>query len=97
MSEDIQREDSHLEESLLKFPCQFPIKAMGSGMLDLEKTVLEIIQRHTQDVTERDVHLRPSRNGRFVSITIVITAQSRAQLDAIYQDMTSHKDILMAF
>ena len=90
-------EKSAQEETLIQFPCRFPIKAMGVGMIDLDKTVLSIVQKHAIDVTEADIALKPSRNGRYISVTVTINAHSKMQLDAIYQAMTDHKDILMVF
>lgn len=84
------------EESLLEFPCQFPIKAMGKSLPDLDITVVEIIRRHVADISEGAVKSRPSKGGKFISITVTIEATSRQQLDAIYQDLTDHPDILMA-
>lgn len=85
------------DESLLEFPCEFPIKAMGRGIIGLEQTVIEIIGRHVEDFDKSRIKTNPSREGRYISITVTITATSRAQLDSIYMDLTAHPDILMAF
>ncbi len=83
------------EETLLEFPCQFPIKAMGKSNLELDLLVIDIIRRHTDSVTQDSVTTRPSKNGTYVSITVTITATSKPQLDAIYQDLSGHPHILM--
>ena len=77
------------EESLLEFPCEFPIKAMGKAGPELEAAVLEIMNRHVPDLGEGAVKTRASRNGNYLSITVTIQAKSRDQLDAIYMDLTS--------
>ncbi len=84
------------DETLLDFPCRFPVKAMGRDTDDFEATVVGIVRRHAPDLSEGAVTLRPSRGGRFVSVTVTITATSRAQLDAIYSDLTDHDQVLMA-
>ncbi len=84
------------EESLLKFPCEFPIKAMGKATPELEIAVLEIMHRHVPDLGEGSVKTRESRNGNYLSITVTIQARSRDQLDAIYMELTSCEHIVFA-
>lgn len=83
-------------ESALEFPCQFPIKAMGKTTVELDLHVIEIIRRHVDDIHEGAVKTRTSAGGKYVSVTITITATSKMQLDAIYQDLTDSPLILMA-
>lgn len=84
------------EESPLKFPCEFPIKAMGRATPELEIAVLEIMNRHVPDLGEGSVRTRESRNGNYISITVTIQARSRDQLDAIYMELTSCEHIVFA-
>ncbi|PPD20805.1 MAG: transcriptional regulator [Methylomonas sp.] len=83
-------------ESLLQFPCQFAIKAMGHHRADFDAIVIEIVRRHCADIREGAVSCRPSRTGAYLSVTVMIEATSRQQLDAIYQGLTDHPDVLMA-
>lgn len=84
------------EESVIKFPCEFPIKAMGRATPELEIAVLEIMNRHVPDLGEGAVRTRKSRNGNYLSITVTIQARSREQLDAIYMELTSCEHIVFA-
>lgn len=83
-------------DTLFDFPCPFPVKAMGRDADDFEATVVGIVRRHAPDLGEGAVSLQPSRGGRFVSVTVTITATSRDQLDAIYNDLAEHDQVLMA-
>ena len=83
-------------ESILEFPGQFPIKALGKTSSKLDILIVEIIQRHVQDIPEGALLSRPSKNGKYTSITITIEATSKQQLDAIYQELSDHPDVLMA-
>lgn len=83
-------------ESLLEFPCQFPIKAMGKSCENFDAIVVEIVRRHVGDIREGAVSSRPSRAGNYTAVTVVIEATSREQLDAIYQGLTDSPDVLMA-
>ena len=83
-------------DSAIEFPCEFPIKIMGRDTPDFRGTVRAIVEKHAGDVADDRVQSTLSRNGRFVSVTVTITATSQQQLDAIYHDATAHEDVLMA-
>ncbi|MEN8177094.1 MAG: DUF493 domain-containing protein [Pseudomonadota bacterium] len=84
------------EETLLEFPCDFSIKAMGKAEPGFDLLVLELIHRHAPDIHEGAVRSRPSKGGKWVSVTVTLRAESKAQLDAIYMDLTAHEKIVMA-
>ena len=84
------------EETLLKFPTPFPIKAMGRREDGFAQTMLEIILKHAPDFDAGTLEMRPSKNGNFLSVTATINAQSKAQLDDIYRALTAHPAVLMA-
>lgn len=83
-------------ESLLVFPCRFPIKIMGRDAPDFYETALELVEKHAGKVNPDDVRNAPSSKGNFVSLTITITAESQPQLDAIYRELSDHEQILVA-
>ena len=83
-------------DSLLAFPCRFPIKAMGRAEPGFDSLVVEIVRRHAPDLREGAVISRPSKGGHWVSVTVTIEASSKAQLDAIYQALSDHDKIVMA-
>jgi len=85
------------EETLMEFPCSFPIKVMGKAANDFDMLIVEIVRKHYPDLTEGAVKTRPSREGKYISVTVTINAQSREQLDNIYLDLTAHECVLMAF
>jgi uncharacterized protein len=84
------------EETLLTFPCQFPIKVMGKGDIELDLLVLELIRPHVEQLDVGAVKSRPSKSGNYLAITVTITANSKQQLDAIYQSLSAHPQVLMA-
>lgn len=83
------------EETLLEFPCPFAIKAMGKNNLEFDLLVIEIVRRHVPE-DEKAVTSRPSKDGNYLAVTVLIEATSKQQLDAIYQDLTDHPQVLMA-
>jgi putative lipoic acid-binding regulatory protein len=84
------------EDTLFEFPCEFPIKVMGADEDKLSEVLREALQRYSPECIDREFKLRPSSKGRFVGITVTITATSKAQLDAIYQALTDSKEVLIA-
>jgi len=84
------------EETLLEFPCQFPVKAMGRAELELDLLVVDIIRRHVADINKGAVTTRPSKDGNYLAVTVIVEASSKQQLDAIYQDLSDHPHVLMA-
>ena len=84
------------EESAIQFPCEFPIKLMGRNTPEFEATARALVEKHGGPVADDAVSASLSRNDRFVSVTITITATSQQQLDDIYQDVTDHEDVLVA-
>lgn len=89
-------EEINQEETLFKFPCEFPVKAMGKTCPEMEAAVVEIIHRHVPDLGEGAIRMRPSSKGTYTAITITVQAQSKAQLDAIYMDLTACEFIAYA-
>jgi putative lipoic acid-binding regulatory protein len=85
------------EETLFEFPCTFPIKAMGRSIIGMEETIVEIVRKHTNEIDIVSVRTRLSTGGKYIGVTVTIIAGSKAQLDAIYMDLTSHPDVLMSY
>ncbi|MBT8048447.1 MAG: DUF493 domain-containing protein [Xanthomonadales bacterium] len=82
--------------TLFEFPCRFPVKAMGRSSDDFEQIVLDIVLAHAGLWQDEPVRSAPSSEGNFVSITVIIKAQSQQQLDSIYQGLTDCSRVLMA-
>ena len=83
------------DESLLQFPCDFPIKIMGGGSADFRQLVVELVNRHAPDLDEARISVRDSRAGRYQSVTVVVKARDRAQLDALYLELSGHPRITL--
>lgn len=85
----------HEEESIIEFPCDFTIKVMGRADNNFEKIALAIIKQHFPNFRQTQLQKKLSKDNHFLSLSITVYAESKAQLDALYQELTSVKEILM--
>lgn len=84
------------EETLLEFPCDFPIKVMGRAEAGFDELIVELVRKHAPDLKEGAVRSRPSKGGKWVAVTVTLRAESKSQIDAIYLDLTAHEKVVMA-
>ncbi len=84
------------EESIIEFPCEFPIKMMGRDTPEFRILTRSLVENHVGPVAEEAVQVNLSAKGNFISITVTVTATSQQQLDDIYRDVSGHEDVLMA-
>jgi putative lipoic acid-binding regulatory protein len=79
--------------ALLEFPCDFPIKILAEAQGDWALGILAVVEDHVPDFDRASATKRPSRNGKYGALTCTIRARSRAQLDALYRDLTGHPGV----
>lgn len=79
-----------MAETLLEFPCDFPLKVMGSNQPGFAQAVLEVVLRHAPDFDAATMQMRPSKAGNYLSLTCTVRATSKTQLDALYRELTGH-------
>lgn len=78
------------KDSLIEYPCLFPIKVMGSNVDGLAPAVVAVAQRFDPAFDAAAVTLRPSSGGKYLGVTLPINATSREQLDDLYRALTAH-------
>ena len=78
------------KETLIEYPSQFPIKVMGLDVDGYVNAVTEIAKQFDPTFDASTVELRPSSGGKYLGVTITITATSREQLDDLYRTLTSN-------
>ena len=86
---------SEPEASPIQYPVEFPIKIMGRNQPGFAQTAVAIVQRHAPDFDPATVQTRPSRKNAYVSVTCIINATSREQLDALYTELSGHPSVIM--
>lgn len=78
------------EESLIEYPCDFPIKVMGKAQHDFAQVLTEVVLEHDPGFDPATVELRASKGGNYLSVTFTVRATSREQLDALYRSLHGH-------
>jgi hypothetical protein len=81
--------------SLIEYPCEFPIKVMGTSQAGFAQTIVDIVQRHAPDFDPATLEMRVSRARKYLSVTATIRATSREQLDALYRELSDHPMVVM--
>lgn len=78
------------QEILIEFPCDFPLKIMGARRDGFAQAIVEVVLRHAPDFDATGVEMRSSKAGNYLSLTCIIRATSKPQLDALYRELTAH-------
>lgn len=81
--------------SPFEFPCDIPVKVFGRNDDTFRDTVLAIARRHFPELDEASVVARPSRQDRYVSMTLTIWVESREKIDGLYAELSRHETVLM--
>ncbi len=77
-------------DSLIEYPCEFPIIVFVKSQQGFLQAVTEIVLRHDPCFTAASITMRNSKTAKYVSLTCTVNATSRVQLDAIYQALFDH-------
>ncbi|MBX9904570.1 MAG: DUF493 domain-containing protein [Burkholderiales bacterium] len=83
------------EPSLIEYPSDFPLKILGHTRPGFAQEVLKVVKRHAPDFNDTTMEMRPSKKGKYLSLTCVIRATSREQLDALYQELCDLPQVVM--
>ena len=83
------------KDSPLKFPGVFPIKIMGRTQDGFAQAVYEVVVKHAPDFDPAALEMRASKEGNWLSVTAIVNATSREQLDALYRELVAHPMVKM--
>ena len=83
------------QASLIEYPSDFPLKILGHAQPGFAQAVLAVVKRHAPDYDDASLAMKPSKKGKYLSVTCVIRATSREQLDALYQELCDHPMVVM--
>jgi uncharacterized protein len=77
-------------ESLIEYPSLFPIKVMGLRVDGMVHAITHIARQFDPQFDAATIELRESKGGKYLGITITVTATSREQLDELYRTLSTH-------
>ena len=83
-------EPARVQESLIEYPSQFPIKVMGLKVDGLVAAITHVAHQFDPAFDPSSIELRESKGGKYLGVTVTITATSREQLDELYRTLSSH-------
>ncbi len=84
-----------VEESLIVYPCAFPIKVMGAKVDGFVHAITMVAHEFDPTFDAKTLELRESKGGNYLGITLNITATSREQLDELYRTLSTHPMVKM--
>ena len=84
-----------VEESLIVYPCAFPIKVMGAKADGFVHAITSVAHKFDPTFDAKTIELRESKGGNYLGITITVTATSREQLDELYRTLSTHPMVKM--
>lgn len=83
------------DQSLIEYPCDFPLKILGNTQPGFAQAILGVVKQHAPDFDDASLTMKTSKKGKYLSVTCVIRATSREQLDALYQALCDHPMVVM--
>ncbi|GAB4119620.1 MAG: YbeD family protein [Sideroxydans sp.] len=83
------------QESLIEYPCDFPLKIFGFARPGFVQAIAIVVQAHAPDFDAATITTRPSSTAKYLSLTCTVRVTSREQLDNLYRDLSSHPLVKM--
>ncbi|HAR94878.1 MAG TPA: DUF493 domain-containing protein [Deltaproteobacteria bacterium] len=83
-------------ETLIDFPCTYPLKVVGKNTEEFQTEVRSIMAKHVPEPAEVRYSSRTSSGDKYLSLTATFVAQNQEQLTAIYADLAGNKLVLVA-
>ena len=77
-------------DSLIEYPSQFPIKVMGLKVDGMVAAITHIAHQFDPAFDASTIELRESNGGKYLGVTVTVTATSREQLDELYRTLSTH-------
>ena len=57
--------------------------------------MMQIVLRHAPDFDPASMEMKSSKKGKYLSLTCIIQATSRNQLDELYRELCDHPTVVM--
>lgn len=84
-----------MSKSVLEFPTDYPIKIIGRPSDEFRARVHAVVLRHAPALEAERVSERLSGNGNFLSISYLLLAESREQIEALTAELRVCDGVMM--
>lgn len=81
----------------LNFPCEYPVKVIGRDEDNFFDFVVNVVSRHVPGLSPDEFSTRLSSGGTYMTVSVTFIAESRPQVDALYQELGQHQRVRVAF
>ena len=88
--------NGNITETLIEFPCDFPIKVMGETHDDFAAEIIKTIQTQLPGFNATKIEMRGSSGGKYISLTCTVHVTTKAQLDDVYRALSAHPMVKFA-
>ena len=88
--------NDNITETLIEFPCDFPIKVMGETHDDFAAEIIRTIQTQLPGFNATKIEMRGSSGGKYISLTCTVHVTTKAQLDDVYRALSAHPMVKFA-
>lgn len=79
------------KESLIKFPCHFPIKVMGKNVPEFSQVICDLLLTMNPDFDASSIEMRASSKSNYLSLTCKVPVNNQDELDNIYRALSGHE------
>ncbi len=79
------------QDSLIEFPCEFPIKVMGKNVPEFSQVICDMLLLADPSFNVAGVEMRPSSKGNYLSLTCKVHVNNQDELDSIYRQLSGHE------
>jgi len=87
---------SQPEAPKIEFPCDdYMIKVVGDAEVALRDFVHQVLVRYDSRLTLESYKSRPSRNGRFESLTVFMRVEEEGHLSELFEVLKSDDRVKM--
>lgn len=83
------------KQTLMEFPCDFPVKIIGNNSDVFKAAVREITCRHFASFVPETLVFKASAKGNYLAVTATVLAENQTMLDAYYRELTQNPEIKM--
>ncbi len=77
-------------ERLLEFPVDFPLKVMGRRVDGFAQSIAATVAEHVPEFDPATMEFRASSRSNWLSLTVTVRLESRAQLEGLYRALAAH-------